>query len=315
MLLDASHRKWIFGTIVLFLVMTAIYIPHARSAMHGPSGGSWIGLFYGVVGIGMMLFAGIIGLRRKVPTWRVGRATTWMKGHIWLGLLSYVIILYHAGFAWGGALTFVIMTLFTIVVLSGIYGWILQQIIPRMMLKELPLETVFEQIDPIVAQLRAEADALVAAVAGPLPVEETKVSSGRLRGGGGLEEGQVLARPVVRARFEARATWPTAGPETEAFRDTYLTQVRPFLADKVARNGKPSDAVPSPAVFQHLRTVVPPPVGDVVDELQAICEERRQLAVQKRLHHWLHSWLLVHVPLSYALLLLSIVHAVIALRY
>ena len=46
-------------------------------------------------------------------------------------------------------------------------------------------------------------------------------------------------------------------------------------------------------------------VGDIIDELQAICEERRQLAVQRRLHHWLHGWLLIHVPLSYALLLLS----------
>ena len=313
MLLDAGHRKWIVAMIVLFIVATVIYVPYARNAINGPSGGSWTGLGFGFVGLALMLFAGALGLRRKVPTWRVGRGTTWMKGHLWLALISYILILYHAGFAWGGPLTFLIMALFTIVVLSGIYGWILQMIVPRMMLKELPLETVYEQIDNIVGQLRAEADALVAAVAGPLPVE-TKVTTVQ-RGGGGLEEGQVLARPVVRARFEARATWPTAGPETEAFKDTYLSSVRPFLADKLARNGRPADAVPSPAVFQHLRTVVPPEVGDIVDELQAICEERRQLAVQRRLHHWLHGWLLIHVPLSYALLLLSIVHAVVALRY
>ncbi len=313
MLLDASHRRWIVGTIIAFLVATAIYVPYARSAMHGPSGGSWTGLAYGIVGLALMLFAGVLGARRKVPTWRVGRATTWMKGHLWLGLLSYVLILYHAGFAWGGALTFVIMTLFTVVVLSGIYGWILQQIIPRMMLKELPLETVYEQIDSIVGQLRGEADALVAAVAGPLPVEQAAGPSERR--GGGLEAGQVLARPVVRTRFEARSTAPTAGPETAAFRDTYLAQVRPFLTEKLPRNGRPADGRPRPAVFQHLRTVLPPDFGEVVDELQAICEERRQLAVQRRLHHWLHGWLLVHVPLSMALLLLSIVHAVIAVRY
>ena len=52
-----------------------------------------------------------------------------------------------------------------------------------------------------------------------------------------------------------------------------------------------------------------------VAELESICEERRQLADQKRLHHWLHGWLLIHVPLSLALLLLGAVHAVIALRY
>ncbi len=314
MLLDASHRKWIVATIALFIVATVIYVPYARNSVNGPSGGSWTGLGFGIVGIALMLFAGLLGLRRKVPTWRVGRGTTWMKGHLWLAILSYILILYHAGFAWGGPLTFLIMTLFTIVVLSGIYGWILQMIVPRMMLKELPLETVFEQIDNIVGQLRAEADALVEAIAGPLPIEHANAPQVQ-RGGGGLEEGQTLARPVVRTRFDARATWPTAGPETEAFRDTYLSGVRPFLAEKLASNGKPANALPSPAVFQHLRTVVPPTVGDIVDELQAICEERRQLAVQKRLHHWLHGWLLVHVPLSYALLLLSIVHAVVALRY
>jgi hypothetical protein len=32
-------------------------------------------------------------------------------------------------------------------------------------------------------------------------------------------------------------------------------------------------------------------------------------------HHWLNGWLLVHVPLSVGLLVLSAFHAVIALRY
>ena len=37
--------------------------------------------------------------------------------------------------------------------------------------------------------------------------------------------------------------------------------------------------------------------------------------MQKRLQHWLHGWLLVHVPLSMALLLLALVHTVVSLRY
>jgi len=39
------------------------------------------------------------------------------------------------------------------------------------------------------------------------------------------------------------------------------------------------------------------------------------LTRQARLHRWLHAWLLVHVPLSIALILLGAVHAVVALRY
>jgi hypothetical protein len=49
--------------------------------------------------------------------------------------------------------------------------------------------------------------------------------------------------------------------------------------------------------------------------LEDVCEEKRQLDDQVRLHHWLHGWLLVHLPLSAALLLLAFVHALIALRY
>jgi hypothetical protein len=53
----------------------------------------------------------------------------------------------------------------------------------------------------------------------------------------------------------------------------------------------------------------------MVKDLESICEEARQLERQEKLHHLLHGWLLIHIPLSYALLLLSAVHAVMTLRY
>ena len=43
--------------------------------------------------------------------------------------------------------------------------------------------------------------------------------------------------------------------------------------------------------------------------------ERRRLAEQERLHGWLHGWLLLHIPLSAALLVLGVAHAVTALYY
>ena len=51
------------------------------------------------------------------------------------------------------------------------------------------------------------------------------------------------------------------------------------------------------------------------DEECDVAAERRDLAVQRRLHHWLHGWLFVHVPLTAALLVLLAAHAVLALRY
>ena len=185
MLLDASHRRWIIACLAGLALATAAYVPYARSALHGPRGGSWIGLGYGTAGLALMLYAGVLGLRRRVPMWRVGRATTWMKGHLWLGLLSYPLILFHSGFQLGGPLTLVLMVLFTVVIVSGVYGVVLQQYLPRLMLARLPLETVYEQIDEVVIQLRGDADSLIESAAGAFLVEEAPAALER-RGGDGI---------------------------------------------------------------------------------------------------------------------------------
>ena len=81
----------------------------------------------------------------------------------------------------------------------------------------------------------------------------------------------------------------------------------------------PGDDRQSPArasaMFEELRTLLPAEVRDTVDELEDVFEEERQLRRQSRLHHLLHDWLLLHVPLSLVLLLLGVVHAVMSLRY
>ena len=179
MLIDRSHRPWIAASVLILLLATAIYVPYSRNALNGPSGGSWEGLGFGIVGFAFMLFAGLLGLRRKVPTWRVGRATLWMRAHIWLGLLSFPLILFHGGFGFGGPLTLVLMILFIIVFVSGVVGLLLQQALPRLMLTRLPLETVYEQVDSVVVQLLAESDALIAAACGALPVEPVPIAEAR----------------------------------------------------------------------------------------------------------------------------------------
>jgi hypothetical protein len=306
MLLDGSHRRWILACLALLVVTAAGYAVYAARALHGPQAGSWPGLAYGGAGLALMLYAGVLGLRRRVPTWRVGHAATWMKGHLWLGLLSYALILFHSGFRLGGPLTLSLMVLFTVVVASGVYGVVLQQYLPRLMLARLPLETVYEEIDSVVRQLRDEADALVAAVVGPL-AERASPSVGERRGGGGLTRGTAGGRPAV-------GPAPTVHHGV-GLKEIYVGEIRPYLAAENPHHSRLSSPAVALALFRHLRTLVPPALHPTLQELEAICDERRQLAEQKRLHHWLHGWLLVHVPLSMAVLLLAVAHAIVSLRY
>ena len=108
-----------------------------------------------------MIFAGLLAPRKKLPVWRVGSAQAWMRGHLWLGLLSLPLILFHGGFRFGGPLTTAIMILLIIVVASGLFGAALQHYIPNVMTLEVPLETIFEQIERRRSQLLAEADEIV----------------------------------------------------------------------------------------------------------------------------------------------------------
>jgi hypothetical protein len=288
MLLDGKHRNWALLTAGLLAVSAAVYVPYHLRALNGPSGGSWVGLAFGIAAFGLMVFAGLLGARRCVPAWRVGRPDAWMRGHLWLGLLTVPLAFLHAGFRFGGTLTIVLMVLLVAVALSGIFGVVLQQILPRVMTSRVPMETIYEQIGHVVGQLVAEADKAVSAVAGPLDYP--------------LPGGEAAAKTA--------APQPGAGP----LRDFYVGKVRPFLES--GRRGLPlADPARAALAFPPVRALLPPPLHPVLADLEVICEERRQLATQARLHAWLHGWLLVHVPLSYALLLLGAVHAFRAVRY
>ncbi len=87
-----------------------------------------------------------------------------MRGHLWLGVLSLPLILFHGGFRFGGPLTAALMVLLIVVVVSGVFGAVLQHYLPTVMTEQVPLETIFEQIDRVRGQLREEADQIVARV-------------------------------------------------------------------------------------------------------------------------------------------------------
>ena len=212
MRIDRTHRPWVIATVALAIVSTIAYIFYAVETPGGPRGGSALGLTFGIVGYAMMLFAGLLGARKRVPTWRLGRAQNWLRGHIWLGLLSLLLILFHGGFAFRGPLTLLMMILFFIVIASGILGAAIQHYIPSFMTARVPLETIYEEIPHVRAQLREEADQLAIAICGPLdkaapqPEAETE------------EQAQTV---LVEIEYDDR----------ERFREVYLQKVRPYFDD------------------------------------------------------------------------------------
>lgn len=298
MLIDKSHRGWCIVATVSFLVSLSLYIAYAVQSPHGPTGGSRPGLAFGIAGSLLMIFVGLLGARKKFPWWRsLGSAQFWLRGHIWLGLLSVPMILFHSGFELGGLLEQILMLNFAVVVVSGIVGTLLQGYLPRMMRMALSTESMFEEIPSACLALRKTADDIVEKASGPL----------------------------IQSPDPAVVSAAAAKPQRDdlaALRDFYLKTFRPFLvahnaeiptltetSQQMARPGKAA------ARFEQLRNSLPADAHEVVNRLAGICEERRQLIEQQRMHHLLHGWLFIHVPISVALLVLGVLHAITALYY
>ena len=125
---------------------------------HHTVGGTPLGLAFGAISLGIFVFAALLSLRKKIPLWRVGTVQRWLRAHIWLTFLTIPLVILHSGFRLGGPMTMLLMGLYALVMVSGIYGLVLQHLMPRLMKERLPAETVFEQIPHIRAQLCVAAE-------------------------------------------------------------------------------------------------------------------------------------------------------------
>jgi hypothetical protein len=315
-----EHSPWIIATVAVTVLASVWYllIVAASSWDLRPRGSSLPGLTFGLLGGAICLFELLLWPRKMVRTRRIGRTVVWMRLHIWLGLMSFPLLVLHSGFYLGGALSTVLMVLFLVVIASGIWGLIVQQFVPQRLLDEVPAETIYSQIDHISGLLAAEGEQLVNTVCGPLPEDKaaTVPSSpvevappsflvvGAVRTIGGLQGKVVSTRTVLE---------PV--PEAEPLRDFFVARVLPYLKEGAVSGSPLRRASRSAHMFLELRGQLDARAHPAVDQLEAFCEQRRQFDLQARLHRWLHNWLWVHLPLSLALIILMFVHIWVALKY
>ena len=290
MLIDSKHLSWALVTTGAAVAAVGAY--KWLSAAYSPSvsfGGTTPGLWYGVLGSALMVYAGLLSGRRKLPgAWWLLSRRWWVRGHIWLGLLSVVFILCHSGFRWGGPLERLLWVVFGLVILTGLFGLVLQNVLPRAIMQRVQAEAPYEQIPHLCQVMCSRGDALIKSI-WDINLE---LSQGIL-----MDSQRGMGAKVQLQSF-------------------YEKHVRRFLL----RGGSGSRLLANPlqaeGAFTRLRAL--PGLAEVTHQittLETLCNERRQLAAQERLHDLLHAWLLVHVPLSVLLFVLGAAHAVLALYF
>jgi hypothetical protein len=201
-----------------------------------------------------------------------------------LSLLSLPVTLFHTGFRFGGPLEQGLMWVYLVVMVSGVIGLLMQQYIPRLMKVTLPEQAIFEQLPVVTRGLRETADDHVTAACGSLFADPAE------------EKGE---------EFEPQ----------RILRSFYLNTTRPFLAEDVPEGSPLLNPTQSRGVFAQLEEVLPEQMLAAVRGVEQAVDERRQLISQLKLQRWLHGWMIVHVPMSIALLALGVVHVVTAIYF
>lgn len=251
---------------------------------HHSIGGTPLGLLLGTISLGIFVFAALLGVRKKLPFLPVGNVQRWLRGHIWLTLLTIPLILLHSGFRLGGPMTTTLMVLYAIVMVSGIYGLILQHKLPTMMKESLSAEIVFEQIPNVRAQLCVAAEK--------------------------------LQRSLKQQATTGSAVVATDVSQEEVLAGFIEQRLLPYLRARHSEKYRLGHTREADEIFRHLKLGVDEVYRPRIDEMRGWCQERRLTDTQVRMQHWLHGWLFVHVPLSFLLLLMTVWHGFVTLfRY
>ena len=282
MVINRGHAIWCIASLAFTAIATGLYLSSANHAVHGATGNSISGILFGIAATLAMILAGLLAARKRIHGGQLGTVKWWLRGHLWIGMVSVPLVFFHSGFRFGGPLEQILMWCFLAVILSGIVGQVIQQFAPRFMRTSIPQQAIFEQLPIAIDALKDAADQEM------LTVYDTLFTN-------------------------------HDGTETEDadefLRTFYLRHIRVFLQVDIPGDSPLIHPTQSVGVFATVREGITNRMLPEVDQLELICNERRQLITQNKLQWIMHGWTLVHIPLSVSLLILALIHIIMSLYY
>jgi len=309
----------LFGVPAAILTVACIlfYTRECVEAGHLVGGGSASGLLCGIVAGLVIIFEMLLWPRKAFRRLRLIPAKYWLAAHVWFGIASLPLAIVHCGFHLGGWLPMTFMVLFVLTIVSGLYGLAVQNILPRWMLRNLPSETIYNQIEYVSEQSVEDARQLLVTACGrkvsgdALLEEEPELEAaktgtivvGAVRQAGKTRGRTLETRRVAQAHADRNALW------------TAFEEIRPFFIQGRLSQTPVTDRNQASQWFGRLRNVCGDESKTIIDILEGMCDQRRQFDTQKTVHLWLHSWLPIHIGLSVAVTILLAAHVWTALKY
>jgi len=133
LLTTRESARWRNVALVLFAALTAAYLWWHREAGFA-HGGSEFGIAAGLAAFALVLLLLFFGVRKRMyGSRRLGRLETWLHSHVWLGVLSLALVLYHSGFRFEDGVAVAALVALLLVVVTGAFGALLYTTVPRLL--------------------------------------------------------------------------------------------------------------------------------------------------------------------------------------
>jgi nitrogen fixation/metabolism regulation signal transduction histidine kinase len=91
-------------------------------------------------------------------------------------------------------------------------------------------------------------------------------------------------------------------------------EVLPFLRKAKISGHRLAKVQNSNNRFRLVKANLPQALHKDLDRVQQAVDDRRFMELQTNCQLWLHSWLLIHAPISFLLIIFTAWHAIVAVR-
>jgi hypothetical protein len=164
------HRNFLWLKVALALSLVALLGYVLIDVEPRPNGGSAYGYALGTVGVLLILWLTMLGLRKRAMTRGRWSLKAWTSAHVYLGLSLVVIATLHTGFQFGWNVHTLAYALMLLVILSGLYGIAVYATLPQELSvsrSEMTRPQMIDAVTKLDRQLRTAAQ--------PLGHEDTRI--------------------------------------------------------------------------------------------------------------------------------------------
>jgi hypothetical protein len=214
-------------------------------------------------------------LRKKLPFLPLGRSATWLQIHVYVGLLTVVVFIAHAGLSFPrGGVEGTLWLLMVLLLASGLFGLALSRLVPAR-LTGYGERVIYERIPLFRAKLADEVEDLVTR-----SLQET-------------------------------ASGAIAAYYTRSLRN-YFAHPQNFW---LHLTGSQRGVLRMTEELRSLERYLPPAGRDILGQIEDRALAKDNLDFQYAWQTLLKFWLFVHVPLTYGALLLAAAHIVLVYAF